>query len=241
MKRSIQPIRIERRWRDERSVCEGPACSRLSNSSQSIVQGAPDRREGRPPPGDPCVVRQENTDVVARGFILVQLLLALLLSGCATHEMVLSRTLRPALSREDIDFQMTLFRARVQMDRLEVWGRVKRSESDYSAIFDIEIQSAAALCAALTNSGLIFESDWRELDLRLANEYGSQWQWRTAHGHTIVRISRETLVELRKRNAPASAYPQYWHLLAYKVGPPDYVPYEWSSTDVRTNSGQDGR
>lgn len=185
-------------------------------------------------------MRQENADVDARGFIIVQLLLALLLPGCATHEMVLSRTLRPALSSEEIDFPVTLFRARVHMGRLEVWGRVARSDGEYRTDFDNEIQSTAALCAALAKSELTFKNDWYELELQLTNEYGSQMRWKNSLGYTKVVISRETLLELRKRNAPASAYSQYWRLFAYKVGPPDYIPYEWSSVDSKTNSGQAG-
>jgi hypothetical protein len=186
-------------------------------------------------------MRQANAGVDARGMILVQLVLALLLSGCATHEMVLSKTLRPALSSDEIHFSITLFRARVQMGVLEVWARVRRSDGDYRADFENEIQSTAALCAALTKSDLTFKNDWNELELQLTNEYGSQMRWKNTLGYTKVRISRVTLLELRKSYAPASAYPQYWRLFAYKVGPPDYVPYEWSSADETTKSGQDGR
>lgn len=184
-------------------------------------------------------MRQENARVnVVRSIILLGLFLALLLSGCATHEMVLSRTLRPILSSEDVSFPVSLFRARVQMGVLEVWGRVKRSDGDYKINFDNEIESTAALCAALAKSELTFKNDWYTLELQLTNEYGSQWRWRNTLGYTKVRISREALLELRARNLPASEYPQYWHLFAYKVGPPDYVPYE--SADVKTNSGKQG-
>ncbi len=176
----------------------------------------------------------------ARGLVVAQLLPALLLPGCATHEMVLSRTLTPALSSGEIDFPVTLFRARVHRGRLEVSGRVERSDGEYRTDFDTELQSTAALCAALAQSDLTFENDWDELELQLTNEYGTQTRWKNTLGYTKVSISREALLELRKRNAPASAYSQYWRLFAYKVGPPDYVPYEWSSVDSRTNSGQVG-
>lgn len=174
----------------------------------------------------------------ARSVILFQLLLALLLSGCATHEVVLSRTLRPALSSEEVSFPVTLFRARVHMGVLEVWGRVERGDADYKTSFDNEIESTAALCVALTKSGLIFKYDWYLLELQLTNEYGSQWRWRNTLGYTKARISRETLIELLARNLPASEYPKHWHLFAYKVGPPDYFPYEWSSAAVETNSSK---
>jgi hypothetical protein len=181
---------------------------------------------------------QENR-VTVRNMILPQLLLALLLSGCATHEVVLSRALRTVLSSEEVNFPVTLFRARVQMGVLEVWGRVQRNDDDYKTNFDNELKSTAALCAALTKSDLTFKNDWYALELQLTNEYGSQWRWRNTIGYTKVRISRDTMLELRLRNLPASEYPHYWHLFAYKVGPPDYVPYEWSSADVKkTNSGK---
>ncbi len=135
-------------------------------------------------------------------------------------------------------FPLTLFRARVQMDRLEVWGRVRRSDADYRADFDCEIESAAALCAALAKSDLTYEHDWNTLVLELTNEYGSQWRWRNTLGYTKVRISRETLTELRKRDLPASEYPQYWRLYAFKVGPPDYVPYEWSPAHAGDDTGR---
>jgi hypothetical protein len=184
---------------------------------------------------------QEYTDLDVRGFIIVQLLLALLLPGCATHEIVLSKTLRPVLSSEEIDFPVTLFRARVQMGRLEVSARVERSDGEYTTDFDKEIQSTAALCAALAKSELTFNNNWSELELQLTNQYGSQMRWKNTLGYTKASISREKLLELRKRNAPASAYSQHWRLFAYKVGPPDYVPYEWPSVDSRTSSDQDTR
>lgn len=165
------------------------------------------------------------------------LLLVLQLSGCATHELVLSKTLQPALTRPEVDFRITLFRARVQMDRLEVRGRVRRSASDYTSSFDIEVGSVATLCAALANSGLIFESDWNVLHLSLTNEYGSQLQRRTANGYATIVIGRRTLMELKRLNAPPSEYPKHWTLTAHKVGPPDYLFREWRperSSDVES-------
>lgn len=125
------------------------------------------------------------------------------------------------------------------MDRLEVWARIKRSDDEYRTGFDIEIQSTAALCAALARSELTFKSDWYELVLQLTNEYGSQMRWRNTFGYTQVRITRQTLLELRKRDAPAFEYAQHWRLFASKVGPPDYVPYESPPVGSRTDSGRD--
>jgi hypothetical protein len=171
----------------------------------------------KPQPVSMVVKGKENTRVSARRVIIVTLLLTLLSSGCATHELVLSRTLRSVLFSKGVNFPVMRFRARVQMDRLEVWARVKRSDGDYKINFDCEIESTAALCAALARSDLTFKQDWNTLVLELTNEYGSQWRWRNTFGFSKARVSRETLIDLHKRNTPASEYPQYWHLFAYKV------------------------
>jgi hypothetical protein len=174
----------------------------------------------------------------ARSIILFQLFLALLLSGCATHEMVLSSTLKPVLSSEEVNFPVKHFRARVQMGRLEVGGRVILSDDDYKSNFDMEIETTAKLLAAITKSELTFKNDWHVLVLELWHEYGSTLRWKSTLGYTKVRISRETMLELRQRNLPASEYPKYWRLYIHKVGPPNYVGYEWSSDNVEKNSGK---
>jgi hypothetical protein len=179
--------------------------------------------------------------VNSRIITLLQLLLALLVFGCATHESVLSKALRPVLPSEEVDFPLTLFRARVSKGYLEVWGRVRRSDSDFRTGFDYEIESTAALCAALAKRDLIFQYDWKALALQLPNEYGSQWRWRNTLGYAKIIIGREILLKLRERDAPTSEYPQYGHLFAHKVGPPDYIPYEWLPVDRRTIPGPKGR
>jgi hypothetical protein len=177
--------------------------------------------------------------VNARCSILVPLLLGFLSSGCATHELVLSRTLRPVLSSKEVNFPVTHFHARVQMGRLEVGGRVTRSDGDYRTDFNCEIASAAALCGALAKSDLTFEQDWNTLVLELTHEYGSQWRWKNTLGSIKVSLRRETLLELRERKVPASEYPQYWQVVAaYKWGPPDHVPYAWPAEHATNNPGK---
>jgi hypothetical protein len=161
--------------------------------------------------------------------ILFPLFLALLLSGCATHEWVLSGTLKPVVSSGEVKFPVKHFRARVQMDRLEVGGRVILSDDDYKSNFDMEIETTAALLASLMKNELTFKNDWRQLVLELWHECGSTLRWKSTLGYTKVRISRETMLELRTRNVPASEYPKFWRLYVHKVGPPDYVGHEWSS------------
>ena len=163
-----------------------------------------------------------------------------MLSNCATHEIVLSRNLSPVLSSEEIDFNVTLFRARVNKGVLEVRGRVKRKDSDYVKNLDNEINSAAALCAAIVNSEIAFKYEWRILEIQLTNEYGSQSRWKNTYGHIMVRISREMLMELKTRNAPESEYLKYWEITASKTGPPDYVPLELFSPGLKKDQEQGG-
>lgn len=152
----------------------------------------------------------------------------LLVSACATHELVLSKSLQPALDRPEVDFQLTLFRARVQMDRLEVWGRVARAESEYTPSFELEIGSVAGLAAALADDGLIFEHEWRVLHLELSNEYGGQLRWKNTNGWAKLVIERSALLELKERGADASEYAERGTLTGSKVGPPDFLPRDWT-------------
>lgn len=160
----------------------------------------------------------------------VQLLVLFFLAGCATHELVLSKSLRPVLSSSEIDFQPSLFRARVNKGVLEVWGRIERSDSDYQRNFDIEIRSAAALCAALAKSDLTFQNNWYKLELWLINEYGSQWRWKNTTGSIWVNLSREKLLEIGKHRFPAAECPRYWNITGSKSGPPDYLAYDPTET-----------
>jgi hypothetical protein len=198
-------------------------------------------RCGPRPPLSTSLERQARGGLSARRLNLALLLLVFLFHGCATHELVLSRTLRPALASEAINFSIEHFRARVgQSGDLEVWARVNRSVGEYRRDFDNEIQGAAALCVALAHFERTFSLDWSKLELNVTTGYGSQLLWKTGHSFTKVTMGRDVLLGLRKRNAPATAYPEHWHLFASKIGPPDYVYYEWSPGDTRKGSVNDG-
>jgi hypothetical protein len=157
---------------------------------------------------------------VAVGLIL----LAALLAGCSWHELVLSRTMRPVA--RDSGLPLTLFRARVQMSRLEVWGRARHGDEDYRAGFERELDSMAALCAALARSELTFGEDWLRANVELGTEYGSQWRWRNTNGWTRFRIDREGLLAVARAASPQAECRKRWDLFAVKVGPPDYNPQE---------------
>lgn len=164
-----------------------------------------------------------------RGSILVVIFLVLLVPACATYPVVLSDSLKPALSSPTIDFAVDHFSSRIGIDgALEVGVRVSRGLDDYREDFDNEVRTAAALCAALASFDGTFSVHWPELRLKVTNDYGSQLHWKTAHSFTTVTMKREALLELRRRDATASEYAGRWRLLhAAKVGPPDYRYIEW--------------
>jgi hypothetical protein len=170
--------------------------------------------------------------------VLLHSLAIMVLFGCATHELVLSRILAPAASSTNLGFSPTLFRARVDKGVLQVWSRVRRSDDEYTSGFDMEFASAAALCGFLARNDRTFESEWNYLKFELTNEYGGQWRWKNTVGYITVRLSRKELFDLREQSIPISAYPKYWHIIvAYKVGPPDYVPHELLPDNARTADG----
>ena len=149
---------------------------------------------------------------------------AALLAGCSWYEPVLSRTMRPVA--RDSGLPLTLFRARVQMSTLEVWGRVRHGDEAYQPGFELELASVSALCAALARSELTFGEEWRQAYVQLTLEYGSQWRWRNTYGWTRFRIGREALLEAARAASPQAECRKRWDLLVVKVGPPDYVPQE---------------
>ena len=154
----------------------------------------------------------------------VLVLLAALLAGCSWHELRLSRTMGPVAS--DSALPLTLFRARVQMSTLEVWGRARHGDEDYVRGFELELASLSALCAALARSELTFREKWRQASVQLAMEYGSQWRWRNTYGWTRFRIDRQGLLETARAASPEAECRKRWDLLVVKVGPPDYEPQE---------------
>ncbi|MCP5178981.1 MAG: hypothetical protein H6993_18680 [Pseudomonadales bacterium] len=155
--------------------------------------------------------------------MLVGLLAALLATGCATHELVLSRTLRPALTGRYLETQPSLFRARVNMDALEVWVRYRYEDSAYRQDFDLELHTAAGLCAALATSNLTFRDAWSRLELWLVSEYGSQWRWRNTNAQMRIRVRRQDLLALRGTPQPQVACMRLWKIEGVKHGPPDHV------------------
>lgn len=149
---------------------------------------------------------------------------AALLAGCSWHELALSRTLQPVA--RDSALPLTLFRARVQMGTLEVWGRARHGDEAYARGFDLELASLSALCAALARSELTFGEEWRAAHVQLTLEYGSQWRWRNTIGFTRIRIDRDALLAAARAASPEAECRTHWDLLVVKVGPPDYKPEE---------------
>jgi hypothetical protein len=157
--------------------------------------------------------------------------LALLALGCASSSFYLSPRLQPALTRANLGFEIADFWARTNRGLLEVVVRAAHEDSEYKEDFDLEWAEAAAVCAALANSNEAFEYDWRALDLKFWSEYGSMYRWHNTVGLIAVQMSRETLLMLRERGAPASEYPKYWQLLAgSKTGPGGKI-LDWKAAE----------
>lgn len=149
---------------------------------------------------------------------------AAILTGCSWHELVLSRTMQPVA--RDSGLPLTLFKARVQMSTLEVWGRERHDDADYMSGFALELASLSALCAALARSELTFGEEWRQASVQLTFEYGSQWRWRNTYGWTRFRIEREALLAAGRAASPEAECRRHWDLVIAKVGPPDYKVQE---------------
>ena len=89
------------------------------------------------------------------------------------------------------------------------------------------METAAALCAALARSEVVFAHAWRKMDLTLWTEYGGTLRWRNTVGFVRVGMSRETLRALRDESVPASEYRKHWRLLGGSKAGPGGRLQEW--------------
>jgi len=163
--------------------------------------------------------------------LLFLLCVALLVAGCASSSLYLSPRLKTAVARSSLGFEIEDFWARTNRGFLEVEVRAAHEDREYQKDFELEWANAAAICAALASSDEAFAYDWQELDLKLWNEYGSTLRWHNTVGFIAVRMSRETLLMLRERRAPASEYPKYWKPLAGSKTGPDGKILEWNAAE----------
>jgi len=152
--------------------------------------------------------------------LAVALSVALVLTGCrGTPSSRMSRDLKPILSSEEIEFKVDSFAAWIRgPGYLQIDVDALREETDYRPGFDLELQQAAALCAAVANSDLAFGIEWWALKINSRIWYRGR-AWTTPSSWTEIFVSREELVELRERGALADEFPRRWIRSTYKTGP----------------------
>jgi hypothetical protein len=168
------------------------------------------------------------------------LLAALWLAGCASNSLYLTPRIAPAVTEAGLNLPSQRFSARVNKGFLEVELTAKRTAADYQGDLNLELESAAKICAALAWNGRIFQYEWQELELKMWTEFGSMLKWHTTVSFVSLRMNREALRTLRDRNLPPSACPQYWNFVfGSKVVPPDSGTWkEWQRSDFEPKSGQ---
>jgi hypothetical protein len=161
------------------------------------------------------------------------LLAALLLAGCASFQEYLTPRLAPAVIGSGLHLPIRHFSARVYMEFLELDVRAERADADFMGNLDLELECAAKICAALAQNGAMFEYEWQILELKMSSQFGSFLKWHGTVSYVTLQMDRATLRSLRERNAPPSAYPQYWHFVyGSKVVPLDSKTWkEWWPAD----------
>jgi hypothetical protein len=155
---------------------------------------------------------------------LIQLLLALCAAGCSSMAFVMTPRISTAITKANLDLPIEDMRAAGEWIpsyghglNVEVWA--KRNGDDYKRNFDLELEGAARVCAALADINGILE--WDFIDVYFTNKYeGTAPTSKKVCGVVRVIIHRENLRKLQENKVPASKYPQYWKLLhGYKDQP----------------------
>jgi hypothetical protein len=161
-----------------------------------------------------------RANITMRIPLLVQVLLSLLVVGCASSELFLTPRIAPVVTGANLGFRIKHFSARTNRGFLEIEARAARNDEEYRSNFDLELESLAQICAALAKSDVVFNYDWHEIKLTLWNEYGNMLRWRNTFGVVIIKMQRETFQMLREGNVPVSEYPKHWCVLSgSKAGP----------------------
>ena len=154
--------------------------------------------------------------------LAVAISVSCVLSGChGTSQSRMSRDLKPILSSEVIDFKVDRFTAwKRGAGYLQIDVDALRQETDYRPGFDLELQQAAALCAAVANSDLAFGIEWWALKINSRIWYRGR-MWTRPMSSTQIFVSREELLELRERGALPDEAPIRWieSDLTHKTGP----------------------
>lgn len=144
---------------------------------------------------------------------LVVLLVSLAIGGCqsASHIESILRDADLELPIRDIRAS-AIWRPDEAARGLEITVLVTTGASRYEPNLKLELDGAARVCAALARSDRILE--WAYLDLY----YFIYYQNLPGATHQIaglaeVIMQRETLLNLREQNAPASKYPKHWRFV----------------------------
>ena len=154
----------------------------------------------------------------------IQLLLALCAVGCSSMAFVMTPRISTAINKGNLSLPIVDIKAAGEWIpsyghglKVEVWA--KRNGDDYKRNFDLELDGAARVSAALANLDEILE--WDFIDVYFTNKYEvTAPTSRKVNGVVRVIIQRETLRKLRENKTPFSDYLQFWKLLyGYKDQP----------------------
>lgn len=156
----------------------------------------------------------------ARAAILaVAIPLVWVLSGCSGTYRALAQQI---MSSEVIDFETQELTAYKRRDYLRIDVLIELDAADYEPGFEREFRHAATICAAVANSDLALDIEWRGLSIDQFIRYGGESRWRSPTYYSYIRafIERDTLLGLRDRVALADECPYLWQLdISAKSGP----------------------
>jgi hypothetical protein len=141
------------------------------------------------------------------------------LSGCSGTYRALAQQI---MSSEEIDFESQELTAYKRRDYLRIDVLIEHDAADYEPGFEREFRHAAGICAAVANSDLAFDIEWRGLSIQQFIRYGGESRWRPPayYSHIMAFIDRDTLLGLRDRVSLADECPYLWELdVAAKSGP----------------------
>ena len=150
------------------------------------------------------------------------------IDGCASSELWV--TPRLEMSLQGIDLPIRHFNARINGPFLEVNVRAARRDDEYQSNFDLEVETVAEVCRALSRSRATFEGDWQYLVLEVENQYGPM-RWHTSGGSLTVRVPRDMLQALGERSMAQSDCSASWIVQnGWKRGPGGSI-LEWKFGD----------
>jgi hypothetical protein len=197
----------------------------LSDSEGGPVFGAPDLpRAHRSAYQARRVCARPQAMPSGRWALPLLLLAVLALSGCHAMTRQVAGSLREADLGLGIDF------GRVRADSgwstgepghgLHMTVLVDRAAGEYERNFDLELEGAAKILAALAGNDRLLEWDYLRLAYCIRYALDSSQAPRVM-GIVEVSMRREVLLALREGNAPASEFPGYWRSWGGSKDQPD--------------------